>query len=248
MEKEVRSLRGSRLPEPDLFLQWGHRKRLRCVKVQVKDEATEKTTFKVDRRVVKADKESPFVLPPSCAGQQHLNRHSRNSESSPLLGMVMKTLGNGDHEKSERQQQVHHQTKVGGGKNGFSAHQDAMMVSTTTTTAAAATTEKKGSNNHSGSNGASGGHHTKETFVWPKFIIALSSKEKEEDFMAMKGTRLPQRPKKRPKSVQRTLNLVSPGSWLCDLSHERYEVREKKTSKKRPRGLKAMGNMDSDSE
>ncbi|CAM8969754.1 unnamed protein product, partial [Rhodiola kirilowii] len=28
----------------------------------------------------------------------------------------------------------------------------------------------------------------------------------------------------------------------------RYEVREKKSSKKRPRGLKAMGSLESDSE
>ncbi|GKV48732.1 hypothetical protein SLEP1_g55531 [Rubroshorea leprosula] len=85
--------------------------------------------------------------------------------------------------------------------------------------------------------------------VWPpKFVIALTNKEKEEDFMAIKGSKLPQRPKKRAKLIQRTLNLVSPGAWLCDLTLERYEVREKKVSKKRPRGLKAMGNMESDSE
>jgi hypothetical protein len=86
--------------------------------------------------------------------------------------------------------------------------------------------------------------------VWPpKFMIGLTNKEKEEDFLALKGSKLPQRPKKRAKFIQRTLNLVSPGAWLCDLTLERYEVREKKISKKRPRGLKAMGNiMDSDSE
>lgn len=84
--------------------------------------------------------------------------------------------------------------------------------------------------------------------VWPKLFISLSSKEKEEDFMAMKGCKLPQRPKKRAKLLQRTLLLVSPGAWLSDLCQERYEVREKKTSKKRPRGLKAMGSMESDSE
>lgn len=84
--------------------------------------------------------------------------------------------------------------------------------------------------------------------VWPKLFTTLSSKEKEEDFMAMKGCKLPQRPKKRAKIVQRTLLLVSPGAWLSDLCQGRYEVREKKTSKKRPRGLKAMGSMESDSE
>ncbi|KAL3850375.1 hypothetical protein ACJIZ3_012257 [Penstemon smallii] len=85
--------------------------------------------------------------------------------------------------------------------------------------------------------------------VWPKLLISLSSKEKEEDFMLMKGCKPPQRPKKRAKLIQRTILLVSPGAWLSDLCQERYEVREKKTSKKqKPRGLKAMGTMESDSE
>ncbi|CAH8306138.1 unnamed protein product [Eruca vesicaria subsp. sativa] len=85
--------------------------------------------------------------------------------------------------------------------------------------------------------------------VWPKLFMTLSNKEKKEDFLAMKGCKLPQRPKKRAKLVQKTLLLVSPGTWLSDLCKERYEVREKKkTSKKRPRGLKAMGSMESDSE
>lgn len=44
--------------------------------------------------------------------------------------------------------------------------------------------------------------------VWPKLFITLSNKEKEEDFLAMKGCKLPQRPKKRAKLVQKTL-LVS---------------------------------------
>lgn len=42
----------------DFVLQWGNRKRLRCMKVQVKDVSTalvHKTTVRVDRRVVRAD-------------------------------------------------------------------------------------------------------------------------------------------------------------------------------------------------
>lgn len=170
-----------------------------------------------------------------------------------------------------------------------------------------------------------GGGGDDRGLVWPKLYISLSSKEKEEDFMAMKGCKLPQRPKKRAKIIQRSLlvnflfyssffqfsillfsgnlgflkefdlrfdfymQLVSPGAWLSDMCQERYEVREKKTSKKviflyflspfllllfllfmvvssnlglvgylcdlvfgfvlqRPRGLKAMGSMESDSE
>lgn len=44
--------------------------------------------------------------------------------------------------------------------------------------------------------------------VCPRLLIALSSKEKEEDFMIMKGCKPSQRPKKRAKLIQKTI-LVS---------------------------------------
>ena len=55
----------------DLVLQWGNRKRLRCMKAQVKDVSTtpvHKTTVRVDRRVVRADnkdKDSTWYHPSS---------------------------------------------------------------------------------------------------------------------------------------------------------------------------------------
>lgn len=53
--------------------------------------------------------------------------------------------------------------------------------------------------------------------VWPpKFVIALTNKEKEEDFIAFKGSKLPQRPKKRAKFIQRTVN-VNPLSLSLEL-------------------------------
>ncbi|XP_078429949.1 uncharacterized protein LOC144701987 isoform X2 [Wolffia australiana] len=84
-------------------------------------------------------------------------------------------------------------------------------------------------------------------WIPPRFFISLSSKEKEEDFMTMKGCKLPQRPKKRAKFMQKTILLVSPGAGLADVSHERYEVREKKSSRKRRRGLKAI-SLETDSD
>lgn len=51
-----------------------------------------------------------------------------------------------------------------------------------------------------------------EAPVWPKFTIGLTNKEKEADFLVIKGTKLPQRPKKRAKFVQRTLNVSSVNS------------------------------------
>ncbi|GLT81293.1 hypothetical protein SLA2020_526840 [Shorea laevis] len=88
-----------------------------------------------------------------------------------------------------------------------------------------------------------------EVMEWPRIFVALSRKEKEDDFLAMKGTKLPQRPKKRAKQVDRTLQYCFPGMWLSDLTKSRYEVREKKSAKKqRRRGLKGMESMDSDSD
>ncbi|XP_020273716.1 uncharacterized protein LOC109848566 [Asparagus officinalis] len=85
-------------------------------------------------------------------------------------------------------------------------------------------------------------------FEWPRIYISLSRKEKEDDFLAMKGTKLPQRPKKRAKNIDKNLQYVFPGMWLSDLTRGRYEVREKRCVKKKRRGLKGMESMDSDSE
>ncbi|KAF8390826.1 hypothetical protein HHK36_023125 [Tetracentron sinense] len=84
---------------------------------------------------------------------------------------------------------------------------------------------------------------------WPRIYVSLSRKEKEDDFLAMKGTKLPQRPKKRAKNIDKSLQYCFPGMWLSDLTRGRYEVREKKCVKKpKRRGLKGMESMDSDSE
>jgi hypothetical protein len=66
----------------------------------------------------------------------------------------------------------------------------------------------------------------KGTTALPRFFIALSNKEKEEDFMAMKGCKLPQRPKKRPKLMQKCLlvmlelkNLIATSCHRCCYDH-----------------------------
>lgn len=46
-----------------------------------------------------------------------------------------------------------------------------------------------------------------ELFQWPKFVLSLSRKEKEDDFLAIKGVKLPIRPKKRIKNVERVLHV-----------------------------------------
>ncbi|XP_041025113.1 espin-like [Juglans microcarpa x Juglans regia] len=88
-----------------------------------------------------------------------------------------------------------------------------------------------------------------EVTEWPRIYLALSRKEKEDDFLAMKGTKLSQRPKKRAKNIDKALQYCFPGMWLSDLTRNRYEVREKKCVKKQKRrGLKGMESLDSESE
>lgn len=48
----------------------------------------------------------------------------------------------------------------------------------------------------------------------PRIYTTLSRKEKEEDFMAMKGTKLPQRPKRRPKIIEKTVSVRACASFF----------------------------------
>ncbi|CAN4076829.1 unnamed protein product [Withania somnifera] len=265
-QKETKS--AATTTSSDFVLQWGNRKRLRCMKVQNKNinnnnnsnnesadsVAVQRNPVRVDRRVVRSalNKDSGnqpattnAVAGASSNGYLNLRQRApspshrihRNSENSIAMrerSIGLRGMASPDklsaHDKRGSAHVNHHQHY--------------------------AKTNNDDANNHHHHHGGVGGSASGSSsgsdalpMVWPpKFVIGLTNKEKEEDFMAIKGSKLPQRPKKRAKFIQRTLNLISPGAWLCDLSLERYEVREKKVSKKRPRGLKAMGNMESDSE
>ncbi|KAE8718869.1 vacuolar-processing enzyme-like [Hibiscus syriacus] len=227
----------------DFVLQWGNRKRLRCMKIQVKEDQSgpvNRTTVRVDRRVVRADKDSSNQPSNNNHGNGYFNLRQR--PASPQAPPLQRVLRNSENSGAMRGQS-------NGAVRGFAspdrgAHDKRVGAASSDM---AHDSRKGGSSSGSGEAAAAAA----PPIVWPpKFVIALTNKEKEEDFMAIKGSKLPQRPKKRAKFIQRTLNLVSPGAWLCDLTLDRYEVREKKISKKRPRGLKAMGNinMESDSE
>nr|GEU29458.1 zinc finger, CCHC-type [Tanacetum cinerariifolium] len=69
---------------------------------------------------------------------------------------------------------------------------------------------KRNTNNGSGGSFETGANDKKtsnEIMVWPpKIAIGLTNKEKEEGFLAIEGSKLPQRPKKRAKFIQRTIN------------------------------------------
>ncbi|XP_021898288.1 uncharacterized protein LOC110814982 [Carica papaya] len=207
-DKEDRNQRACKSLEPEIFLQWGNKKRLRCVRV--KDPQISQKSNGVVRRKIS----SRFLVKESSLLQT--TRLTRNSEAA--------TLRSGGHEN----------------RKSSSPEKEDRYYTTRGSTVGAV--DENGKLSTDSNNGEDKG------LVWPKLYIALSSKEKEEDFLAMKGCKPSQRPKKRAKIIQRSLLLVSPGAWLTDMCQERYEVREKKSTKKRPRGLKAMGSMESDSE
>ncbi|KAL5720273.1 hypothetical protein ACHQM5_012952 [Ranunculus cassubicifolius] len=222
--KNHRETPSKRLAEPDFLLQWGNRKRLRCVKIKDEDASEKsdgggsvirkKTTSRIDRRVVRTtDKDTTTTTP----NRSPYRLPHKNGESTPVRSISGNENRNSQSCSPEKEDRYY---TTRGSLLGFEDNAK-MFIETGV--------EDKG-------------------FVWPRLFISLSNKEKEEDFLAMKGCKPPQRPKKRAKLIQRSLLLVSPGAWLSDLCQERYEVREKKTSKRRPRGLKAMGSMESDSE
>ncbi|KAI4386304.1 hypothetical protein MLD38_004245 [Melastoma candidum] len=229
MEKEGRS--NQRAKEHDFVLQWGTKKRHRGVKVKNKD--------KVDKN----NNNSSFA-------SRNSNGSSNNNgggdgrkllSESPGRRKISSSSGvNSRKEKSPLRSLHRNSEAVMNKRKSSQASPEEDRIYTTRGSLGPDDNGKVFPENNV--------KNDKGTVIWPKLFLSLSSKEKEEDFMAMKGCKLPQRPKKRAKLIQRSVFLVSPGSWLSDLSQERYEVKEKKASKKKPRGLKAMGGMESDSE
>ncbi|XP_062206510.1 uncharacterized protein LOC133908482 [Phragmites australis] len=236
----------------DVLLQWGHNKRSRCRR----DSATAAPSAqrrqsgagaggKIQRRAsAPAEK---FMPPPPAAGSNTRGSNLRSAATFPSRAPAVVDARHGSHHPPHHHRSV--EKRSGSGQKRSSpdkAHQSAMD--------AVLHMESKNHHHHHDSpltaNGAvaAGEKLGVERFELPRIYISLSRKEKEDDFVAMKGTKLPQRPKKRAKNVDKTLQYVFPGMWLSDLTKGRYEVREKKCVKKKRRGLKGMESMDSDSE
>ncbi|GFP85365.1 hypothetical protein PHJA_000680200 [Phtheirospermum japonicum] len=60
----------------------------------------------------------------------------------------------------------------------------------------------------------------------PKFAVALSKSEIEEDFFGMTGHRPARRAKKRARNVQSQLDILFPGLWLKEVTPHMYRVSE----------------------
>ncbi|CAN0891513.1 hypothetical protein LINGRAHAP2_LOCUS17036 [Linum grandiflorum] len=59
-----------------------------------------------------------------------------------------------------------------------------------------------------------------------KLCVPLTRDEIEEDFMEIARMRPPRRPKKRPRIVQKYMDLMFPGLWLTEVTTDLYKVPE----------------------
>ncbi|KAB2631728.1 hypothetical protein D8674_009247 [Pyrus ussuriensis x Pyrus communis] len=174
-----------RASEPEFFLQWGNRKRLRCVRVKGTEISADRFKFNggMCRRIT-SSRIHRFAV--STSGKNDIsgfqsNRFTRNSDGALLWCGAGENRKSSSPEKEERYYATRGSVGVDESCNGNGNGKDMMDGNSV---------EDRG-------------------LVWPKLYVSLSSKEKEEDFLAMKGCKLPQRPKKRAKLIQRSL-LVSP--------------------------------------
>ncbi|XP_077252286.1 uncharacterized protein LOC143891634 [Tasmannia lanceolata] len=240
----------------DVLLQWGQNKRSRGSRAENRvmcDESTvqERKVIKIQRKVVsvveKQRKNHMTTMSPPCAtapysrganlrpcmqvrepsGASLITRHSEERSRS-----ADKRSPPSPPDKTDKTAYCSVTGTMEKKPNGYVVQAEAMNVDCLRQLEPETVTEKV----------------NLDLFEWPRIYISLSRKEKEEDFFAMKGTKLPQRPKKRAKNVDKNLQFCFPGMWLSDLTRGRYEVREKKSVKKKRRGLKGMECMDSDSE
>ncbi|GJN17918.1 hypothetical protein PR202_gb05026 [Eleusine coracana subsp. coracana] len=208
---------GGTAAERDLLLQWGNRKRLRCVSVHRRFVSAAATAA--------AERAAASQRRTAAAALQHRSLRSvLHGDSCSLLHTMVKMF-----EESTRNSEVAANMR----SSTQEQQNDAVcMVISPDREHSVRGTNKNNGNLSTSPDDRKGSSSGSEASMWPNFAIALTNKEKEEDFLMFKGSRPPHRPKKRTKIIQKTINLVCPGTWLCDLTLERYEVREKKVSKK----------------
>ncbi|CAI8608694.1 unnamed protein product [Vicia faba] len=230
----------------DVLLKWGKRKRSRVSRTLIEDSSSSIHTNQRKKFPAKFSSASTMPPPPppfvsSCAtSNARVRKHNYNSrnledssEASRMSSIVSRSAEQKVCERSNR--------RIPCSNSGAKCNKKKQNGSSTTEASERLLNCDDDSN---------GGKVSVKVIQWPKIYIALSKKEKEDDFLAMKGTKISQRPKKRAKNVDRTLQCCFPGMWLPDLTKSRYEVREKKSVKKQKgsRGLKGMESLECDSE
>eukprot|EP00249_Psilotum_nudum_P022429 c28515_g1_i3 orf=202-1341(+) len=265
-DEELEDGHKRRVLDDDLFFQWGHRKRPRGTRLEAKhieSSPLSEKTAREDRRFQKPERQ--LIAPPFLATVQSKAQTSRLGDPDACENGLIMGKRNGQNFSSSSKWASTTNAKDCASNDVRRVPSNAMERSDRHTSFSPdkndrasvcpwSTDEASPDDGFRVSiqNGESGNIFPPtlqkvdlELFEWPRILISLSRKEKEDDFMAIKGSKLPHRPKRRPKVVEKALHYCSPGTWLGDLTRGRYDVREKKSMKKKPRGLKAMESSDS---
>ncbi|XP_008799581.2 trinucleotide repeat-containing gene 18 protein-like isoform X2 [Phoenix dactylifera] len=236
----------------EVLLQWGHNKRSRGSRAESRgaagDDSSAHSRVKIQRRSAAAGSEKLAAAAASAAMPPPCGSYTRGANLRPCLPTRDTMTSSFNRGVEDRSGGLSRSDKRSPPSPPEKAHRTAPNGTATDANPAGS---KPPSDQETGGSNAAAPTVEKlnlEHFEWPRIYISLSRKEKEDDFLAMKGTKLPQRPKKRAKNIDKALQYCFPGMWLSDLTRGRYEVREKKCVKKKRRGLKGMESMDSDSE
>ncbi|WVZ25266.1 hypothetical protein V8G54_003810 [Vigna mungo] len=242
----------------DVLLKWGHRKRSRLSRAAIEDSSSSVHT---NIRRISHSLPPNFSMPPpppplvsSTASSGRVRKHSPRNLEDPSLGgsespsrnsqgsnpvvcrsAAPKVSSSGMERSSRRVPSSSGSVKFQKPSAFSTTQQASERMNNSQGDSASVQSEQEGgvaTTPASSSLAPNGNKVTVEVIQWPRIYIALSRKEKEDDFLAMKGTKIPQRPKKRAKNVDRILQCCFPGMWLSELTKSRYEVREKKSIKK----------------
>ena len=213
-----------------VVLQWGHRKRARCSRVDnnnnnnhhvMKSVVAEDQSSVLTRKVVrvkKTEKAESFVKAKSGSNRASSAIPEGQEQSGEGRGRV-KTLRKASLEGSKTQTQnsnPKHREKA------LNSHTKPLTLTLTPTpppppppppplppppTIADHNTK---SDSPDRANTSDLSASTKVRIDLPKIVLSLSRKEKEDDFLVIKGTKLPQRPKRRPKAIEKLLHVSNP--------------------------------------
>ncbi|XP_073108926.1 uncharacterized protein [Elaeis guineensis] len=216
----------------EVLLQWGHNKRSRGARAESRgaagDDSSAHSRIKIQRRSAAAGSEKLAAAAASAAMPPPCGSYTRGANLRPCFATRDAMTSSFHRGVEERSGGLSRSDKRSPPSPPEKAHKTA--PNGTATDANPADSKPPSDQETGGSNTVE--KVSLEHFEWPRIYISLSRKEKEDDFLAMKGTKLPQRPKKRAKNIDKSLQYCFPGMWLSDLTRGRYEVREKKCVKK----------------
>ncbi|RWW15019.1 hypothetical protein BHE74_00005847, partial [Ensete ventricosum] len=176
----------------DVLLQWGHNKRSRGSRAESRaagDESAAHSRHKIQRRSA-----AGVMPPPPCGsfprGANHRPPITRHDSLSGLTRSERRCPGS-PLEKSRK-----------------ASAKATLNGCTAADVSANPEASKRAPDREAGGGTMTAGEKLDlDKFEWPRIYVSLSRKEKEDDFLAMKGTKLPHRPKKRAKNIEKALQV-----------------------------------------